>query len=301
MKSVLITDKLDRDSKGPLKYGLDLAKAFKFFPYVVHVDKFADLHSYDHVFAGLNLEIQNQYIEQIKQNNDKKLAEQIKTLDVDFEELKFETLAGDPADEIVEYAKNPDIELVILGDDNRDEVEKIFMGSVIEKIIHKIDKSVLVVKDNEFHRPKDILVPFDFSDHCFSALDTSIEFAKHSQVRIHLVNFISCYYDGFYVTQTLKDGLTEAMTEIIEKAKVELSGKFESLLQEKGISEIADYSLELDHEGSISDSILKFAKKKNNDFIAMGSHKRGKIMRTFLGSVSHNLVRKSDLPVLIAK
>ena len=76
---------------------------------------------------------------------------------------------------------------------------------------------------------------------------------------------------------------------------------FESLLAEKDIKEIADYSLELDHEGSISDSILQHAKKNSCDFIAMGSHKRGKIMRTFLGSVSYNLVRKSHLPVLIAK
>jgi nucleotide-binding universal stress UspA family protein len=265
------------------------------------VDRFADLQAYDHIFAGLNIQVQKEYFQQIRDANDKKLATQLKEVDADFDELKFETLAGDPAEELIEYAKKPEIDFIVIGNENLDFVDRVFAGSVGEKVIHNSEKSVLIVKDGEFKRPKQIMVPFDFSEHCYHALDKAIELAKLNEGKVRLVNIISCSYDGFYLTNTLKNGLTEAMQEVIQKAQVDLNQKFSHLIEEKGIGEFTQYDIVLDHEGCISDTLIKTAGTHQCDFIVMGSHKRGLIARAFLGSVSHSMVSKSKVPLLIVK
>jgi len=301
MKKALITDKLDKDSKIPLEYGLGIAKNLGLFPTVIHVDQFADLNAYNHIFAGLNIEVQKDYFQKILDANNGRLAKQIQSLDADFDELNFETLAGDPADEIVEYSKNPDIDLIILGNDNQTIVDKVFMGSVSDKVINKVEKSVLLVKGSKFTKIKKIMVPFDFSDKCEHALEKALEIAKINEAKVVLVNVLECHYDGFYASYVIKNGLNEAMTEMIEESKAEMTQKFYDFIKARKLDDAVTFEIALDREGRISDTLIQFAADNACDFIVMGSHKRGKIMRTILGSVSYNLVKNSSLPVLIAK
>jgi len=301
MKKALITDKLDKDSKIPLEYGLGIAKNLGLFPTVIHVDQFADLNAYNHIFAGLNIEVQKDYFQKILDANNDRLAKQIRSLDVDFDELNFETLAGDPADEIVEFAKKPDIDLIILGNDNQTIVDKVFMGSVSDKVINKVDKSVLMVKSPKFSRPKKIMVPFDFSENCEHALEKALMIAKENESKIVLVNVLECHYDGFYASYVVKNGLTEAMTEMVEESKAEMTQKFYDFIKKRNLDDVVSFEISLDREGRISDTLMNFANDNDCDFIVMGSHKRGKIMRTILGSVSYNLIRHTDKPILIVK
>lgn len=301
MKKALITDKLDKKSKNPLGYGLGLSKYLGLFPAIIHVDQFADLNAYNHIFAGLNIEVQQDYFKKILDANNGRLAEQIKSLDADFDELSFETLAGDPSDEIIEYAKDPEIELVILGNDSQTIVDKVFLGSVADKVINKVEKSVLLVKTDQFKKPTKIMVPFDFSDHCQHALNKALELAKHNDAEVHLVNVLEVHYDGFYATYVVKNGLTEAMTEMIEESKNEMTQKFYDFLGTKGLKDKVQFSIITDKEGQISQTLQNFSDKNGCDFIVMGSHKRGKVMRTLLGSVSHNLIRLTTNPILIVK
>lgn len=301
MKKCLITDKLDKDSKKSLSYGLGISKYLKLFPRIIHVDQFADLNAYNHIFAGLNIEVQNDYFQKILDANNQRLADQIKDIDPDFEELKFETLAGEPADEIIEYSKDPDIELVVLGNDSQTIVDKVFLGSVADKVINKVDKSILLVKSGEFKRPHNILVPFDFSEHCIHALEKALEIAKVNEAKVHLVNVLEVHYDGFYATYVVKNGLTEAMTEMIEETKEQMTQKFYDFLATKGLKDKIEFSIITDKEGRISETLNRFSIEKDIDFIVMGSHKRGKVMRTLLGSVSYNLIRLTDKPILIVK
>lgn len=302
MKKLLITDKLDKDSKSALEYGLGLAKNLGLFPSVIHVDQFADLNAYNHIFAGLNIEVQKDYFQKIIDANNDRLAKQIRSLDnVDFDELSFETLAGDPAEEILEYAKDPQIDMVIIGNDNLTIMDKVFQGSVGEKVINKLEKSVLLVKSPKFTKPKTIMVPYDFSIHCENALAKALEIAKANDSKIKLVNVLECHYDGFYATYVVKNGLTEAMTEMIEETKAEVTQKFYDLLKQNNLDDTVSFDIILDREGRISDSLANYAKEHKVDFIVMGSHKRGKIMRTILGSVSTNLIKSTEKPILIVK
>lgn len=60
--------------------------------------------------------------------------------------VKHVFLEGDPASEIVRYAANSGIDVIVLGTHGRTGVERLLMGSVAEKVMREAPCSVLVVK-----------------------------------------------------------------------------------------------------------------------------------------------------------
>lgn len=55
-------------------------------------------------------------------------------------------LEGDPATEIVRYANDESVDLIVMGTHGRTGVERLLMGSVAEKVMRDAPCSVLVVK-----------------------------------------------------------------------------------------------------------------------------------------------------------
>lgn len=54
-------------------------------------------------------------------------------------------------------------------------------------------------------------------------------------------------------------------------------------------------------EGEPADAVLGFAEAREADLVVVGSRGLGRVAGTLLGSVSREIVRRSDRPVLIAK
>ena len=63
-------------------------------------------------------------------------------------------LEGDPAEEIVEHARESNTDLIVMGTHGRTGLERLLMGSVAEKVMREAPCSVLVVK-----LPKGVPVP----------------------------------------------------------------------------------------------------------------------------------------------
>jgi nucleotide-binding universal stress UspA family protein len=60
--------------------------------------------------------------------------------------VKHVLLTGEPADEILAYAAGARADLIVLGTHGRTGLERLLMGSVAERVLHKSSCSVLVVK-----------------------------------------------------------------------------------------------------------------------------------------------------------
>jgi nucleotide-binding universal stress UspA family protein len=52
-------------------------------------------------------------------------------------------------------------------------------------------------------------------------------------------------------------------------------------------------------QGVSGDIILEYAKNKNAQYIVMGSHGRSNMYDVFVGSLTKELTRKSQIPVLV--
>jgi nucleotide-binding universal stress UspA family protein len=60
--------------------------------------------------------------------------------------VKHVFLEGDPATEIVDYAREAGVERIVMGTHGRTGTERLLMGSVAEKVLRDAPCSVLVVK-----------------------------------------------------------------------------------------------------------------------------------------------------------
>ena len=60
--------------------------------------------------------------------------------------VSFEVLAGSPADEIVAYADNHDVDLTIVGSRGWGAVASALLGSVSQAVVHESRRPVLVVR-----------------------------------------------------------------------------------------------------------------------------------------------------------
>ncbi|MDP7319094.1 MAG: universal stress protein [Bacteriovoracaceae bacterium] len=301
MKKIIIGNSLEKASMMNLEVGLGLADTLKLHPFVVHGDKLADIDTLGNVFTSLNLEVQDHYVKSLMQANKEALEKQIKQVRENLDDVSYESLSGAPADVLVKEAQEENVALVSLGyNPDKGLVEK-FLGGVTESVLHRSDKSVLIVKGVNALKPRKIMIAYDFSHHCNEAIEWMKLFAKNSDATIDIVNIIPCYYEGYHLAHTYSSGLNSVMEKIIDETHQEVTNKLKDLEKSLNLGDKGKVSVIIDKEGSISDRLSQHADANDIDLIIMGSHKRGLIGELFLGSVTSKVIKKSNCSVLVAK
>ena len=97
---------------------------------------------------------------------------------------EIKVIRGKPAKEIVKEIKSIDPDLVIMGRGKDFTIEKIIIGTTVEKVIAKSDKPILVVKARPKAAYETCLVAFDNSTGSRSALETTLQIAPQANLII---------------------------------------------------------------------------------------------------------------------
>ncbi len=135
---------------------------------------------------------------------------------------------------------------------------------------------------------KKILVPMDGSKNSFRGLDTAITLARQCGATITGLFVVPIYPRSFMPITYAKEYLTKAVKEFMDDAKKRSA--------QKGIVFVGKTII-----GRESSEIIDFAAKNKFDIIVIGARGLGSVKEAFLGSVSHAVVHKSKIPVLIVK
>ena len=155
---------------------------------------------------------------------------------------------------------------------------------------------------------KNILVPYDNSEHAKNALKEAIDLAKNIEgSSVHVVEVAAPPQDLVYssINQTgFGMGVSVAsqgdFAQVVEQRNEESDRK----LQENITSLVEDYEGELTAEVVFGiytiETIIDAAKHYDCDLIVMGSRGLGAI-RGAIGSVSYGILRSDDIPVLVVK
>lgn len=138
---------------------------------------------------------------------------------------------------------------------------------------------------------KRILTPLDGSENAKRALDAAIALAQKCASDITAVFVLP-----FPAVQAYQPDRA-AKEQIFKEAKGFLEDSKKSA-ESKGIS--LQYEI---LEGNPGSAIVDFSQSPKNkvDLIVMGSRGRGGLKEAFLGSVSHYVMHKSKVPVLVVK
>ncbi|MCL7421768.1 MAG: universal stress protein [Methylobacter sp.] len=209
--------------------------------------------------------------------------------------VEVEVLLGFPDHEINRLAREKNVSLIAVHMTSESLFDDAFVGGVAYEVIQHAEKPVLVMKAKTVNGQCEmmceeilthIIHPTDFSDNAeraFSYVEQLVESGCPKVTLLHV-------QEQERIDKYLKDRLEEFNE--IDRARLE---RLKERLLEKGAT---DVQIDIPY-GSTTREILREVNQNPYSLIVMGSQGRGFIPEVFLGSVSHNIVRKAPVPVLL--
>jgi len=152
LTKLLVPTDFSEDSEQAARYAVELAKRFQAEIHCIHVvDIPADLLSTsDYYMTGPS----EAFLDQIREESKKNL-EAFAKKNLEGVGVRTAFLEGSPFVEIIRYAHNQEIDLVVIATHGRTGLRHVLFGSVAEKVVRKAPCPVLVVKRKE----RDFVLP----------------------------------------------------------------------------------------------------------------------------------------------
>lgn len=199
--------------------------------------------------------------------------------------------------QLTQYAENIGANVIVVGTHGRKGAKRMFLGSFAESLI--LSSSIPVITVGAGARPsgaiKHILFPTDLSKQSLREFPKVIDLANETGAKLTVLHTVfSPVPLSSPSARQLKD-----LTSYLEQVEDEATHRVEMLVQRARAYGVAKCEAEVRISGlPPGDAILKFAKAKGVDLIAMASHS-GAVTATFVGSTTRQVVRSSSIPVWI--
>jgi len=166
-------------------------------------------------------------------------------------------------------------ELVVLGQRGEGfEATDEWLGSNIERIVRKSIKPCLITP-LRFRPIRSILAAYDGSQHANHALYTAFELAKSLGAKLTIIA-VETTHDEEQKSWALKEAMDLAARQAVTAKPLALHGVPE-------------------------EKILEIASSQEHDLVVMGAYGHTRLRELVLGSVTNHVIRKSSIPVLLAR
>ncbi len=196
---------------------------------------------------------------------------------------------------IRDYAKEHDVDLVIVGTHGRTGVSKLMYGSVTERVIKTVHTPIVVVPPEGGVTPSSIVMSFDFSAPSKRAAEVARAIHGVFHGPLHLVH---CYLDvwGEYTDRGAVVG------EAAEKRREALHLGLEEMLRAEANELFSIDAQTIQRHlvtGDPAEGILRVADEVGATLICAGTTGKSGIERLLIGSVARRLLHDSKVPLLL--
>ena len=202
------------------------------------------------------------------------------------------------APEILDYASEKDVDLIVMGTHGRRGIGHLFLGSVAEEVVRLSNVPVFTIKEEEKPKPiknwEKILVPIDFSEHSNTALAHAKAIAESYEAGLQLLHVIE-----EPVHPALSLGGKSSIFDIVPDLKADCKKRIEKMMKETKGPEVKSEIFII--EGTASSDIIRFANETNSDLIVIATHGLTGIEHLLMGSVTEKVVRMASCPVFTVK
>lgn len=150
-----------------------------------------------------------------------------------------------------------------------------------------------------------ILYATDMTPNSEYAFKHAVMMARRSKAKIHLLHVVPEIDAGFrsYVSAIMGEGKLESFE---EQHEVDARNSLQKRLEAFAHEELEDHPEDLKNiagievvHGHAAPQILRAAERHKADVIVMGTHGKGALQHTFLGSVAEQVLHKSKKPVFV--
>ncbi|HEX6162491.1 MAG TPA: universal stress protein [Vicinamibacterales bacterium] len=207
--------------------------------------------------------------------------------------------SAEPAPRIIEAAEAFDADLIVTGSHGRTGIQRVFLGSVVETLLHRCGRPVLTIPshitparlatDISFRR---IVCAVDFAPASLGALAHALSIAEETDASLTLLHVIEMPAELQYPPQ----GPNYDVALLRAEAEAAVLTRLQALVPEHARDYCTIRTEVL--EGGASRQILREADALDADLIVLGVHGRNAFDLAFFGSNSKDVIRQAHCPVL---
>lgn len=239
---------------------------------------------------------------------EKRMAEFIDEHFSDLPDVDTTVRMGDISMEIIQFCETEAFDLLILGTHGRKGFEKIFFGSIAERVMKTSPIPVLLINPyraagaqdengkgdptNTFIEFDTITVPLDLSEISAHIAPYARMMADTFDGELHLIR-VSRAFDYFSALYLSDHSIQEFEKEVVIGSQTKLQ---EFRNRHFPAAQTIRTKVLI---GDISAVILDYVRSEKSDLIIMGTHGRKGLEKAFFGSVAERVAKTSPVPVLL--
>ncbi len=194
---------------------------------------------------------------------------------------------GSVAEAIQKTAAEENVSLIIMGAQGKGLVEGILLGSVSIEMLRHGETDLLLIRHLVLEGKEEKSLE-KFCPNIFSRLLLTTDFSPAAQEAVSLVKGLQGIFDVLLVHVITKGEDFNTAAEKLNQMREELAGS--------GLK-VTVHIL----EGDPAEQILNLARKQDASLLIMSSQGKGWLEQIRMGSVSFDLARRTDRPVLVVR
>jgi nucleotide-binding universal stress UspA family protein len=280
---VLIATDFSRCSTTALSFGLELARGYRADAYVIYVvptDQFmvAGPDAYEAAKDAARRDLL-----ELKHELRKKHSY------IEGDDYHLFLLEGDVAEAILDFARQKEIDVIVVGTHGRGGLGRALMGSVAERVFRLSPVPVLTLGPHlqriaHAGAPRNILVPVDFSPASERAVHYAIAMAREHHAALTMLHVIERWPTQAQADRTR---VTQALRE-----------KVESLIAEDAKRLKCNVRIEV---GRVVETVLYTANGIEADLVVLGVRPRTGLLNRLMWPHAYEIVREAACPVLTVR
>ena len=221
-------------------------------------------------------------------------------------EVKVEVATGNPAEEILHYAEENAVDIILMGSHGRSGVGRWFLGSVVDKVLRKSKIPIWLVRANISERivhdewPNRImLVPLDGSRFAESVLPHVEALANQRGAKLMKIILLRVVEEPFISADYPFPDWKEHVNQIREHFKQEAEQylvKVEKLLHDARLNVRTELLM-----GKPVDEIINYANNNHPNLIVLATHGSSAISRWEFGNTADKILHGVSSPIFLVR
>ncbi len=197
--------------------------------------------------------------------------------------------SGRPASELLSYADDADVDLLVVGTQGRTGLRQALLGSVALEVIRDARRPVLTVgADTSWGGDdgpiEDVCLATDGSRGAAAATEHAFSMAEACDARLHALYAVAISSEAAEIREAFAEHGETVTTEVVDRAT------------DRGLE--ATRAVEA---GPATDVVLEYTDEESVDLLVMGTESKSNVERLVLGSVSQRVVPNASVPVLTVR
>jgi nucleotide-binding universal stress UspA family protein len=214
-------------------------------------------------------------------------------------------LDGHPAEQIVDFADEQGIDLIVIATHGWSGIRRWVLGSVADKVVRATQRPVALIraKGTHFHHVPEkgtmnkILVPLDGSKESEAVIPYVEELGSRLKGELTLVHVVPPASPVYAVPgETAQLPYTQAEVELLKADAGSYLEKVANALKDKHIKVKFEVKV-----GNTGHEIIKLADEVHADLVAMSTHGWSGVTRWALGSTADKVLNGGNTPLLLVR